>query len=447
MAAAEQPGDLTPETEGMESVGFLLDAATVADIASADMVDGAKYSAAHTLIMTSGDAQPDQRLATVLKNAGAEYEERAYANHAAFMVTPLHSVLPMDAIGTVVTWLGEKHPRVSRPTPVAEPLTIPYPSSAVLSDGVCESAVTFANGRLAGVLAEPPSGTDNPAVVLLNTGSDNPAVVLLNTGSDHHVGPHRMYVPLARAWAALGFPVLRFDLGGIGESEPDYDSAAIDSYPPAALEDIRDAAAYLRIERGHQRVILVGMCSGGYYSVHSDDSAVSAVIAVNPPLYHHAGDPIVADPHFNNYAEARRVTRSLLVPAKWRRLLAGHVDVKQSIATLARRGYVGMRETGLAVKRFLARDVSERDDPALLFREGVSMHMIFTEGDKAQLFFEREIDPRLRRFRQNNQLTVDVVPGADHTFMPIRWQRALGDLMTRRLLEHRVTLPGRIADR
>jgi dienelactone hydrolase len=435
MAAAEHPDDLTPETEGMESVGFLLDAVTVADIASADMVDRAEYSVANALIMTSGDAQPEQRLVTALQDAGVDYEERVYANHAAFMVTPLHSVLPTGAIETVVTWLGEKHPRVAEPTAGAEPVAIPYPSSAMLSEAVCESAVTFANGRLAGILAEPSSGTDNPAVLLLNT------------GSDHHVGPHRMYVPLARSWAELGFPVLRFDLGGIGESEPDYDSTVIDSYPPAALEDIRDAIAYLRIERGHQRVILVGMCSGGYYSVHSEDSAVSAVITVNPPLYHHAGDPIVADPHFNNYREARRVTRSLLVPAKWRRLLSGRVDVQQSIATLVRRGYVAMRETGEAVTRLLARDASERDDPALLFREGVTTHMIFTGGDKAQLFFEREIDPRLRPFRQNNRLTVDIVPGADHTFMPIRWQRALGELMTQRLLEHRVAVPGRAADR
>lgn len=437
MAAAETPGDLTPETEGMESVGFLLDAATVADIASADMADGAKYSAEHALILTSADAQPDQRLATALRNAGAELEERTYASHAAFMITPLHSVLPMDAIGTVVTWLGEKHPQVDRSTAAAERVAqqLQYSSSAALADGVCESAVTFADGRLAGILAEPSSRTGNPAVVMLNT------------GSDHHVGPHRMYVPLARSWAALGFPVLRFDLGGIGESVPDYDSPAIDSYPPTALEDIRDAVAYLGAERGHQRIILVGMCSGGYYSVHSEDSAVTAVIAVNPPLYHHAGDPIVADPHFNNYAEASRVTRSLFVPAKWRRLLAGQVDVKQSIATLARRGYVGIREIGAAVKRILTREVSEHTDPALLFRQGVSVHMIFTEGDKAQIFFEREIERRLHTFRQSNRLTVDIVPGADHTFMPIRWQRALGNLMTTRLLEHRVNVPARVSVR
>ena len=74
------------------------------------------------------------------------------------------------------------------------------------------------------------------------------------------------------------------------------------------------------------------------------------------------------------------------------------------------------------------------------------MHMIFTEGDKSQLFFEREIERRLRGFSQNNRLTVDIVPGADHTFMPIRWQRTLGDLMTRRLLEHRVKLSGPAAD-
>lgn len=65
---------------------------------------------------------------------------------------------------------------------------------------------------------------------------DAPMVVILNSGIIHRVGAHRVYVPLSRALAAAGFPVLRFDLSGIGDSEN-----RVDMLSPfeASLADIR----------------------------------------------------------------------------------------------------------------------------------------------------------------------------------------------------------------
>jgi hypothetical protein len=48
--------------------------------------------------------------------------------------------------------------------------------------------------------------------------STAPAVVLFNAGLVHRVGPSRLNVRLARALAAAGRPVLRFDLPGIGDA-------------------------------------------------------------------------------------------------------------------------------------------------------------------------------------------------------------------------------------
>ena len=66
-----------------------------------------------------------------------------------------------------------------------------------------ERPVRFGVGdRLFGLLTVP----TRPAVA--------PSIVLLNTGVEYHIGPHRLYVPLARRWAAEGHRVLSFDLGG-----------------------------------------------------------------------------------------------------------------------------------------------------------------------------------------------------------------------------------------
>src|SRR5215472_19382863 len=53
---------------------------------------------------------------------------------------------------------------------------------------------------------------------------DKPGVILLNPGIVHRVGPGRIYVKIARALAAKGFVVLRFDFSGIGDSAARHDS-------------------------------------------------------------------------------------------------------------------------------------------------------------------------------------------------------------------------------
>ena len=76
-----------------------------------------------------------------------------------------------------------------------------------------------------------------------------PAIILLNTGVEHHVGPHRLYVPLAREWAARGHLVLRFDLGGIGDSVPRRAAEENVAYPAHMLDDAREAIAFVRERR------------------------------------------------------------------------------------------------------------------------------------------------------------------------------------------------------
>ena len=62
--------------------------------------------------------------------------------------------------------------------------------------------------RLAGRLTEPPAPEPRTACVLVNA------------GLVPKLGPFRLYVELARRHAQDGVVTLRFDLGGIGDSQP-----------------------------------------------------------------------------------------------------------------------------------------------------------------------------------------------------------------------------------
>jgi hypothetical protein len=113
-----------------------------------------------------------------------------------------------------------------------------------------EHAVTFAGGRLSGVLTEPDPERARP---------DAPTIVSSNVGVNHHVGPYRFFVDLSRALASRGFASLRFDLSGFGNS-----GVRRDTTLPAlerAIDDHVEAIQFLASRRGATRVVPIGFCS------------------------------------------------------------------------------------------------------------------------------------------------------------------------------------------
>ena len=94
--------------------------------------------------------------------------------------------------------------------------------------------------------------------------ADRPTIVILNSGIVHRVGANRMTVRLARALAAAGHTVVRFDLSGVGDSEPRPE--AIEPLD-AALADIRDVLDSLEAGQNGRRFILGGLCSGANHTV------------------------------------------------------------------------------------------------------------------------------------------------------------------------------------
>ncbi|MET3493612.1 hypothetical protein [Variovorax boronicumulans] len=85
------------------------------------------------------------------------------------------------------------------------------------------------------------------------------ACLMFNMGANHRVGPRRINVKLAHALAARGVSSLRFDLGGVGDSE------ALDTAPDLQTRAVHSLQAAMdQCERtlGVHRFVLAGMCSG-----------------------------------------------------------------------------------------------------------------------------------------------------------------------------------------
>jgi pimeloyl-ACP methyl ester carboxylesterase len=141
--------------------------------------------------------------------------------------------------------------------------------------------------------------------------SDRPAIVILNAGIIHRVGPNRMFVGLSRLLAAAGHVVVRFDLSGIGDSEPRADGIApLD----AALADIREVLDSLETTRQTKQVILVGLCSGADQAViyGASDPRVVGMVLIDPSVprtfryyVHHYGGRLFRLSSWLNFTSGR----------------------------------------------------------------------------------------------------------------------------------------------
>jgi alpha-beta hydrolase superfamily lysophospholipase len=256
--------------------------------------------------------------------------------------------------------------------------------------------------------------------------SRRPAVILFNTGAGHHVGPHRLYVPLAREWAANGHVVLRFDLGGIGDSQsPPGDTAGDAAYPTHMLEDAREAIAFVRRHAPVSPVIVAGLCSGAWLAFEAARRglAVDAVVAVNPPLYLRDG----GRQWVREQREADRDRQSLRDPSRW--------------ISAARRGTAGAaagrvvanarRAAACRFRMLLSIDPADglAGDLHAIARRGIATLFVFGDADNGKRYFDQHARPALRRADVARAIRHVVVTHADHAFRPLRAQRVLRSIL------------------
>jgi len=105
------------------------------------------------------------------------------------------------------------------------------------------------------------------------------AVLIVVGGPQYRAGSHRQFVLLARAFAAHGYPVMRFDYRGMGDSEGEPRNFE------RIAEDIRDAIdSLIESAPGVQEIVLWGLCDGASAATlyAAGDARVAGLVLVNP---------------------------------------------------------------------------------------------------------------------------------------------------------------------
>lgn len=150
------------------------------------------------------------------------------------------------------------------------------------------------------------------------------AVLVIVGGPQYRVGSHRQFVQLSRSLAARGYPTLRFDYRGMGDSDGERRSfEQVDDDVQAALD------ALWRAEPGLRGVVLWGLCDGASaaFMFGGRDPRVCGIVAANPWA---RDDATLAATHVRHYYGARLMQREF-----WARLVTGRFDWRRSLGSLA----------------------------------------------------------------------------------------------------------------
>jgi pimeloyl-ACP methyl ester carboxylesterase len=246
---------------------------------------------------------------------------------------------------------------------------------------------------LVAILTEPDGPVDG----------DVPAVILLNAGIVHRSGPSRLYVEITRRLASRGYPSIRLDLAGIGDSDVRQENLTDQE---GNERDVRLAMDFLQSRFGTRHFLLAGLCSGAdiAHQVAVRDERVVGLIALDAIAY----------PKFGYYI--RRFSRWVRNPAY---VYHRTCDLLRSSAI--GRALLGPLNDGHRAQplRMFERDLPPQSQVAaeiqVFLDRGMQALYVFAGGcpwyNYAGQFFNN-----FPHARCNPQVELEYFPQADHTY-------------------------------
>lgn len=429
--------------EGIESAGFLLPAAACDALRQIDLRMLSVAPAPRVLIVERDDLPEGGDWAEALERLGAEVVVAHWPGYAAMVDDPQRALTPARIVEGVIETLGRW--QAGRPRNAAARGDWGVPS--------IEQTVTTLSGKRAWI--EMPrhidiGGSGLFAVLhrpLPREGGPRPgerrAVLMLNSGSVHSIGPNRLWVHLARRWAAEGVCVLRLDIAGIGDSAPRPGAADNVVYSPHAMADVAAALEHLRRHEGVGACHVMGLCSGAYHAFKAATTGlpVTSALMINPLTYFWAQGTSLTDIKDYEVIElADKYRNKLFTREPWQRLLRGELELRLIGTVIWRRAKRMLRLWARGIARRL--HLPLRDDLARELsqaaRTGVPLRFVFASNAPGYTLLQQESGRALARLIARGDVAVEFVPDADHTFTRAQARERLVRQLDRTMLGHEV---------
>lgn len=261
-----------------------------------------------------------------------------------------------------------------------------------------------AGDALLGILAKPEIPSETGVIVIVG-------------GPQYRVGSHRQFVLLSRALAAAGYPVLRFDYRGMGDSEGQpRDFEAVSADIAAAIDAMQQRLPSLK------QVALWGLCDGAaaalLYCHETQDPRVSGLCLLNPWV---RSEVSLARTQVKYYYAQRLMQKEF-----WLKLLSGRV------APSALSGFVQkIRLSTSGPTESKTKKQTFQQQMATAWHDFPWQILLLLSGDDytAKEFLEHaSAGAQWQDNLSHCKLTRHDIPGVDHTFSDVASRKTAEDL-------------------
>jgi pimeloyl-ACP methyl ester carboxylesterase len=432
LSGAAEPDRVAATDGALEATGYRLTAASITTLSDLDLAS-LPSSVPRVLLIDRSDLPAATAWSAALARSGVQCEYRALPGAVEMLMrAPQFSTVPQAMLETTTEWLARVP--TARAVPrgsAARPLRSAGAGTLqVLGDAeetpVIERPVLFGNeGRLFGIVTEP-----------RHDEARRRAVIVLNAAADHHSGASRISVTLARSWARHGYVVLRMDLAGIGDSATRPGRPDDEVFPPAALDDVRDALQLVRTCYGSQDVTLAGLCSGAYHALRAAVAGlpVNRLLMVNPQNFFWKEGTSLKGLQLAEVVRNPSLYRERLVSADaWKRMFTGQVNVWRIVRIYCHRPLLtleaALRDAARALHIRLPSDLgSELEE---LGARGLHMVFVFSRDDPGIDLLKIQAGSSIRRLGERCRR--HIIEGGDHTFTHAASRGALQRILSEEL--------------
>lgn len=266
-----------------------------------------------------------------------------------------------------------------------------------------EQAIVFpcAGEQLLGIVAQPDQ-------------AESTGVLIIVGGPQYRAGSHRQFLLLSRTLATAGYPAMRFDYRGMGDSTGDLRNfEAIEADIAAAID------AFMAASPGLERIVLWGLCDAAsasllYLHAHKDER-LGGLVLLNPWV---RSEATLARAHIKHYYVQR-----LLQPEFWRKLLSGNLGIGRAIG-----GLLGSLKNARQTNSPANRELSFQEKMCCAMSESVLPTLLILSGNDytAKEFVEAtQIAPAWQQVLAQKRVSTCELADADHTFSSASWRLAV----------------------
>ncbi|WP_339690305.1 hydrolase 1, exosortase A system-associated [uncultured Parasphingorhabdus sp.] len=250
----------------------------------------------------------------------------------------------------------------------------------------------------------------------LDSGNEATALLIVSGGNEIRAGAHGGMAQLARRIAEQGFPVLRYDRRGIGESSGENREF------PGSADEIAAAARFLRQQQPQvSKIIAFGNCDAATaLALFGPDAGIDGYVLANPWVIE-TSDKRDSEKSLPSSAAIRsRYWDRIKNPRTIIDLLSGKIDFRKLLKGLMQASKVE-ENSALSIRLRNALSRLDRDSQILLAKRDTT----------ARAFLATWNSPDFATLRASTGITLETLDSASHSFA----DQAAKDWLAGKLIE------------